>query len=83
MGGAGVVEDLDYNLPMNPSQLPLFQIIHVLHKISLFSENMLSLHGSAPGGMQTGSKRNRQNVITYQQQWNSTKRPTQKAMEGY
>lgn len=79
----GFVEDLDYNLPMNPSQLPFFQVIYVLHKISLCSENVLALCGSVPDGMQTSSKRNRQNLITYQQQWNSTQRPTQNTVEGY
>lgn len=77
------IEDLDDNLPMNPSQFPHFQIIYIFHKISLCSENTLALCGSVPDGMQTSSKRNRQNFITYQQQRNSTQRPIQNAVEGY
>lgn len=60
-GGEGGIEDLDYNLPRNLSQLPLFQIMYVFHKISVCGEHMLALRGSVPDAMQTSSKRNRQN----------------------
>lgn len=80
--GEGGVEDLDYNLPRNLSQLPLFQIIYVFHKISVCGENMLALRGSVPDVTQTSSKRNRI-LITCQEQWNSSQRPIQNTVEGY
>lgn len=61
------VEDLDNNLPINPSQLSLFQTVYMCYGIrmcSLCSENMLALHGILPDGMQTSSKK--QAELNYQ-----------------
>lgn len=74
------MDSLDYNLQMNVLSFP-FWITYTLHKISICSENMLASCSIVPDGMKSSSKRNTQNAIIYQQQWNSSQRPTQNAME--
>lgn len=79
------VEDLDNNLPINPSQLSLFRLCTCVME-----------YGCAASAVKTcwlcmafyqmvckPAARNRQNWITNQQLWNSTQRPTQRDAEGY